>query len=180
VSWYKDLWGSIADRVSAEWGRLLAKITGREETPEQPAGTSAAWRTDLATLDAVDGVLRFWTRNVGHPPGPNRDGGSEWIICRVFGDGIGRVLLMTMETNGNARPPSRIFYELHGVDGHMDNGVFEVPLGGEHEWSVFALNCDISISLDNREIWRKRGTFTVRGGVMQGYPNRGFIGEWRH
>lgn len=167
-----------------EWGsQYKIDIEKRDDdAPGETGGgdgaTDAAWRSDLADIPAVNGVLQFRTRNIGKPPGPNRDGGSEWIICRVHGEGIRRVLIMSMETNGNARPPSRIFYELHGVEGHMDNNVFPVPLIGEHLWELEANGNDFVIRLDGEEIWRKRGTFTVNGGVMQGYPNRGFIGEW--
>jgi hypothetical protein len=184
VSWWTDIRDSIGDRIKREWEKLLEKITGvKTDKPKPPpSGTPAeptdpgAWRSDMAEVKAVDGVVTFRTRNIQRPPGANKDGGMEWIIALAFGHGFTRVLLMTM---GGNRPPSRIHCQTPHEERHTNANVFEVPLAREATWRIVGKGGALSIELDGREISRIDGQFTINGAIMQGYANRGFLGEWQ-
>ena len=178
----------LKQKARREWERLLRRIVGIEESPNPPtqpdstaggatlpAVGSPSWRTDLATVAAVNGVVAFRTRGVKRPTGANQDGGAEYIIARATGDGFTRVLLMTMAGN---RPPSRIHWQTPQTEAHTNANVFDVPIAREASWRIIGTGGPITIELDGREIWRLAGSYTVRGAIMNGYPKRHFLGEW--
>jgi hypothetical protein len=174
MSAFKDFWRSISERISREWKKILAKITGDEPEPDAPQA-DASWRTDLADIPAANGVLRFRTRNVQRPPHPKPNGDSEYIICRAFGDGFTRMMVMTME---GGRPPSRIHWQVGGHQEHTNHNVFQVPLMEEAAWEITGTGGAIVVKLNGAEVWRMDGHYTVKGGRMGGDPGREFLGEW--
>jgi hypothetical protein len=133
-----------------------------------------AWRSDMAEVKAVDGVVTFRTRDIQHPPGATDDGGMEWIIARIEGQGYQRLLVMTM---GGSRPPSRIYFQRGGVATEY-NSKFPVPLPGPSQWRVEASGGQLRVMLDGAEIWSEAGDYTVDRAIMNGYSGRHFIGEW--
>ena len=161
----------LIERIKREierWQRRIDELRGKNE-PDQ---SSANWRSDLATLQAQNNSITFRTRNLTVPPGDgkNRDGGMEWIIARVHGQGYGRLLIMVM---GGNRPPTRIVF-----DGEFVNSRWEMPMTNEAQWEVKAQDGKLIILLDGNEIWSKAGGYTVTHAVMNGYPNRFSTGEW--
>jgi hypothetical protein len=167
----KKLWRKIV--------RWIEKQTGSTKPPvEQPNQPSGDWRRDVAEVRAVDGAVEFRTRGITRPTGYglNADGGFEWIIARVHGNGYSRLLIMVM---GGNRDPSRIYLQA-GDDAPFWNGRFTVPMQQEAAWRVEAPGGRLRILLDGREIWRSDGGGqTVAHAVMHGYPKRQATGEWR-
>jgi len=152
------LWRSIEKRLG--WGK-----------PDKP-DNSNPWRDgrDLDTLLPVDGVIRFETRDVLKPPGPNLPGDSEWIIARIEGHNFGRLMIMTMEGN---RPPSRIYF-----DGAEIHGRYPVPDPGPTAWVIDAHD-GLRLWRNGELIWTVAGHYVLRHAIMTGYPRRGFLGQWR-
>jgi hypothetical protein len=151
-----------------------------DDTPDPsnptPPPPTVAWRKDMATIKAVNNAVEFKTRNVQLPTRPNADGGSEYIIARIMGDGYARILLMTMDTDKGRRNGARIFAE--GPGGGEFNGRHPVPLPGPTSWRVWSDGTKVRISMDGKEIFSAAGK-SVREVVMNGYHKRGFLGEWR-
>jgi len=141
-----------------------------EEDP-QPVGE---WRGDLAEIEAVNGLVRFQTKDVQAPTTTKPDGSSEYIIGRASGSGFERLLVMTMDRDGDRRAPSRIFF-----DGEMVDDLYPVPLPGVHSWEIEANGGPIVVRLDGDEVWSREGSYTVSGVTMNGYDGRGFLGQWR-
>ena len=168
---------SAESRLRREYERQRAKWLGSSEAPSAPT----EWRSDLARIDARDNTIEFWTRNVKIPAGTerhreegmNRDGGAEWIIALVHGQGIDRLLIMTMNPQGRARPPSRIWF-----NGPIYNSLWPMPLMEPAHWRIAAEPGRIAVYLDGREIWHRPGNYTITHAIMNGYHNRGFDGEW--
>ena len=127
----------------------------------------------METLPASGGEVEFWTRNIQKPTGPNTSGAPhEYIITRVTGDGIYRLLIMSMWQ----RNP-RIHFD--GDGGHtFRDGLFSQPLPGPSHWRVASDRTRLWIELDGKEIWSKSGNYYIDEAIMGGYRNRGFIGEW--
>ena len=147
--------------------------------PETPRPPATGWRTDVATFPARNNAVEFETRNLkpaNTPDGKNRDGGYEWIIARIEGQGHRRLLIMVM---GGSRPPTRIYHQRPDGSATLDNRAFTVPLDGVHRWRVTGGD-PMRIYLDGRQIWQSQFPGTVERIVFMGYPNRGVIGEWRH
>ena len=151
----------------------------RDRLPETPRPPATGWRTDVATFPAHSNAVEFETRNLkpaNTPDGKNRDGGYEWIIARIEGQGHRRLLIMVM---GGSRPPTRIYHQRPDGSATLDNHAFTVPMGGVHRWRVTGGD-PMRIYLDGRQIWQSQFPGTVERIVFMGYPNRGVIGEWRH
>ena len=142
--------------------------------PEPPQEWQRGYRAEM--LPAVDGVVSWRTRNVEKPTGPNRDGGAEWIIARIEGDGFQRVLVMTMS---GPRNPSRVYVQFADGQSTFFDGLFPVPLAGPSVWRVWATGDEVKIELDGRVLRSIpiRGA-RVRGAILGGYQLRSFIGEW--
>jgi hypothetical protein len=157
------------------WAKLIelfkAWFESRKDKPSKP---EAKWRSDLATIPAKDGKIVFYTRNLSIPTGDgrNKDGGFEWIISRIRGDGYERLLLMVM---GGSRPPSRIWFN------HKPfvSPAWSMPLLQETRWEICVENRQLVVKLDGKIIWTAEGPYTVRDAVMGGYTNRLSTGEWR-
>ena len=178
IKWAMDIGRKVFksdDRFIEVLEYSQSRVGDYENTPVEPTQPieEVKWRTGLANLKATNGKITFWTRNIQKATGDgrNQDGGFEWIISRITGDGFGRLLIMVM---GGNRSPSRIFF-----DGSFENNKFKVPMTNEARWDIEANNGSISIKLDGKVIWKASGNFTVTGAVMKGYPKRGFLGEWR-
>ena len=151
--------------IQREYERQRDKWRQGSEVPQ-------TWRRDLATVQASNNSLKFWTRNLTIPTGggKNRDNGMEWIITRVHGQGYSRLLIMVM---GGNRPPTRIY-----IDGEFVNSRWAMPLLDPVHWEVKAADGKLMIILDGKEIWSKQGNYTVTHAIMNGYPNRHSTGEW--
>jgi len=153
------------------------KQTGKPQEPsgqrygdwEQP---SESWRTDVATIDAVDGAVTFWTSDISKPASRNRDGGHEWIIARINTD-KGRILIMTMSGN---RPASRIYSEAGGE--RLRVNVFPVPLIEQARWDISMQDGDLITELNGKTIDRRTGV-KLESVTMNGYKNRESTGKWR-
>ena len=132
------------------------------------------WRTDMATIQASKGVVEFETRGVISMSGKNKDGGCEWIIARIEGQGFDRLLIMTMCGNR----ATRIYFQSGGKATEI-NGRFPRDLPNAAKWRVEANGGTLRVYLDGKEIWSQAGKYTVWRAVMGGYPNRQMQGEWR-
>ena len=161
--WQVSWWRRIVDAVR-DW---FAERFYDEPEPERK------WRTDMDTIRAKDGRVTFYTRNLSIPTGDgrNRNGGFEWIIARVRGDGYERLLLMVM---GGNRAPCRIWFNHKPF---ADNR-WEMPLMREAKWDVYAKDGELIVELDGNVIWTARGGYTVNEAIMGGYNNRNSTGEW--
>jgi len=144
-----------------------------DNPPPKPEPAPVVWRRDLATIQAVNESVEFYTRNLSRPSGGghNADGGMEWIIARITGSGFERLLLMVM---GGDRPPQRIYF-----DGEFTNSGFKIPMIEEAHWKVESRNGTLTVYLNGNAIWSKSGGFRVGAAVMNGYPRRHSTGEWR-
>jgi len=166
MNWFKKLIDAIS--------KLFDKPNPptNPDKPTEPPAEGRKWRRDVVDIKATDGRLTFYTRNLTVPTGDgrNKDGGFEWIISRVYGDGYERLLIMVM---GGDRPPSRIWF-----DGDFKNSLWKMPLIEEAKWEVYGTGLEIILKLNGNIVWSKPGSFTVRGGYMNGYRNRESTGEW--
>ena len=133
------------------------------------------WRTDLKEFSVSNNEFSFRTKDITKASGRNKDGGWEWIIARLHGDGMSRCLVMVM---GGDRPPSRIYF--NGNSGKLTrNGVFSVPLLKESEWKVCSREGNLEIYLDGNKIFSQSGVSSLSKVVMNGYPNRHMTGKWK-
>ena len=159
------------------WKKLIELIRAwyesREDKKQDKPTSGRKWRNDLATIPAKDGKVTFYTRNLTIPTGDgrNKDGGFEWIISRIRGDGYERLLLMVM---GGSRPPSRIWFN------HKPfvNSAWRMPYMEEAKWEVYADRGVLFVAINGTIIWQAEGPYTVRDAVMGGYANRLSTGEW--
>ncbi len=150
-----------------------------DETTANGSATGSEWRDgrDVGIIEASNGVVKWETQNVEVPPGLNTPGDAEWIIARVEGQGFSRLLIMTMDTGGGARDPSRILLE--GPGGGFWDGRFSVPISGVARWRVQSSEGALRIFLNGNEILSIAGNYTVERAIMTDSPQRGFIGQWR-
>jgi len=144
-----------------------------------PAKTPAPmtrWRDgrDLDTIQGSGGAVEFWTRNITVPQRPNDDGGYEYIIARVTGRGIRRLLIMSMF----ARPTRLLLERSDGTYSSLIQHTFLQPLPGPSHWRVIGDGSRLWIELDGKEIWHECGNYRVENAIMTGYPRRGFLGQW--
>ena len=163
------------------------RVAPEEEVTEESsvAATSVdgevgeGWRDGrtVGTIQASNNAVEWETLNIEAPPGPNLPGDSEWIIARIEGQGYTRLLIMTMDTSGGRRDPSRIL--LDGPGGGFQDGRFNVPLPGIARWRVEYSSGALRIILNGREIWSAAGNYTVERAIMTDSGRRGFIGQWR-
>lgn len=181
---------SLFRKLQEAWKRVWAKIKDiiyepdEPEKPEpepdpdpDPSPPEENWRDgySIGTISARNGVVEFWTRNIREPqrPQPGR-GDYEYIIALVHGEGINRLLVMTMY----ARRP-RISLDWVGAGHRFRDGLFSQPLPGPSHWKVASDRSRIWIELDGRKIWEETGRYFVTSATMGGYRGRGFLGEWR-
>ncbi len=169
---------ALADRLAERLAPDQDLTGDASASPDSPGPALDEWRSDLSTIPASAGVIEFRTRGIQPAPGngTNQNGGFEWIIARVTGAGFNRLLIMVM---GGDRPPSRIYFEAADGSSSFVNNVFPVPLNDEAVWRVETVAGAIRVLLNGEEIYRKDGAYTVQRAVMNGYPQRGFIGQWR-
>jgi hypothetical protein len=166
---------SLIEKLLASIQKWLDKKDPKptpDPTPNPPT-PSTGWRRDVSTIQANNETVEFFTRGLSRPSGDgrNRDGGMEWIISRITGQGFERLLLMVM---GGNRPPQRIYF-----DGEFVNSGFSIPMLQEAHWKIESRNGTLTVYLDGRNIWSKSGGYRVNGAVMNGYPRRESTGEWR-
>ena len=126
----------------------------------------------MASLLAVNGRVTFFTRGVTKPTGRNSDGGWEYILARIKGNGFERLLIMAM---GGNRPPSRIWFNHK----RFVSGAFPVPLLDEAKWEVYNDGTGLVVDLDGKRICRCDGQYRPTGAVMNGYAKRESTGEWK-
>lgn len=138
--------------------------------PAVPSPPPLQWRDgyDVKTFPVSGGVFEFMTRNIRKPTTYNKPGDHEYIIVRLTGDGMERLLIMTMYAR-----PARIF-----LDGAITDNRFEQPLPGPSHWRVSSNRSRMWIELDGREIWSRSGPYYIKQAIMAGYDRRGFLGEW--
>ncbi|MDP8234962.1 MAG: hypothetical protein P9M08_01110 [Candidatus Erginobacter occultus] len=141
---------------------------------DDPTPSLLQWRDgyDVATFEVENGVFEFWTRNIRKPSSPNYGGMYEYIICRLNGENINRLLICSMYD----RSP-RIDLDWGGGYRFVD-GLFQQPLPGPSHWRVASDRTRIWIELDGREIWSESGQYWIEEAIMCGYAERGFLGEW--
>ena len=176
----RDLWDR-AEEYLPEPTPIPAETPIPEPTVEPPKPTvipppQVHWRDgyDVATYPVSGGSFQFWTRNIRQPTTTNRPGDYEYIIVRLGGEHISRLLVMSMY----ARNP-RISLDWGGGHRFVD-GRFSQPLPGPSHWRVASDRSSIWIELDGREIWRESGrAYWITSATMGGYARRGFLGEWR-
>lgn len=176
IQWAISLGLSVFGNTT-RFSEILAYVFSRvseyesQPSPEIP-DSDRQWKTTLTKIPAKDGVVTFYTRNVEKASGNgrNKDGGFEWIISRITGDGFERLLIMVM---GGNRPPSRIF-----LDGDFENSKFPVPLAEEAKWVIRGDGRKIEVELNDKVIFYRSGNYRVTGATMNGYAKRGFRGEW--
>jgi len=175
----QDIWDNI------DWSTPVPGETP-EPVPSPTTQTSPAvaktpvpalaWRDgyDVEAYSAGGNSFEFWTRDIKTPSKTNQDGGYEYILVRIQGAGLKRLLLMSMFD----RKP-RIFIERTNNTYSIIDGRFSQPLPGPSKWRIAADGKRIWIELDGREIWSESGGYSVETAVMAGYARRGFLGEWR-
>ena len=164
----------IAEHEAIGW-TLDSPPEGHEKEPLR-------WRNDVAYYSVLDGVKKFYTRNLREPTVFNAGETREFIICRAAGVGFSRMLLMLMNTDNGVRAPSRIFCEGAGYVEPMYENPFPVPLTEVSEWTVErSEDRHLQVKLFDKVIWKGRYLISSLDGlVMGGYPGRGLgeFGEW--
>jgi hypothetical protein len=154
----------------------LSRVAEAEDNPPQPpqAEQEPEWRDgrDMATLKPVDDVILFQTRDVIKPEALNQDGGAEYIIAWLAGEGFARCLIMAMAGGRQ----SRIFVEGGSAAGEHNNK-FPTPLLGVNDWMIENVEGAAVISLNGSTIFQLPGK--VNEARMGGIPGRGFLGQWR-
>jgi len=155
---------------------VLSRVAEAEDNPPQPPvdERDPEWRDgwDMATLRPVDDVILFQTKDVLKPEAMNEDGGAEYIISWLAGEGFVRCLIMAM---GGGRQ-SRIFVE-GGPSAGEHNNKFPTPLMGVHNWMIENVSGKAEIKLNGKVIFVLSGS--VSEARMGGIPRRGFLGQWR-